>query len=134
MGRDSESRPARAGRGRSRSRGRFPNRGKSKGDSNRKSSYKTFKYNKSDPKLYKFAPKDRSIPNQATYATIKEAIITEINKTFEKGALDVVHALEKEQIEDLESLRPTLKQTTKDSEKDPQGYEHEREQNKIDYI
>jgi hypothetical protein len=47
---------------------------------------------------------------------------------------NVVHALEKENIEDLESLRPTLRQTTKDSEKDPQGYEHEREQNKIDYV
>jgi hypothetical protein len=110
MDRDSESRPARAGRGRSRSRGRFPNRGKSRGDTatgrvlTRPSSTTSL-----IPSCTSLLQRTGLSPIKPTYATIKEAIITEINKTFEKGALDVVHALEKEEIEDLESLRPTLR-------------------------
>jgi ribosomal protein L14 len=60
-----------------------------------------------------FTPQSTFSSHQASYATVKEAVITRINKTFERGIEDVVKSLKNEVVLDLTAEKPTLKGSKK---------------------
>ncbi|MGC9191043.1 MAG: hypothetical protein ACP5FR_04005, partial [Candidatus Micrarchaeia archaeon] len=53
-----------------------------------------------------FAPNSQGKPQTATYATVKEAIIQQVQKTFKDGQ-DVAESIEKGMPFDLSSVEPT---------------------------
>ncbi|MGC8553840.1 MAG: hypothetical protein ACP5O7_13425, partial [Phycisphaerae bacterium] len=57
-------------------------------------------------KVMMFAPNSQGKPQTATYATVKEAIIQQVQKTFKDGQ-DVAESIEKGMPFDLSSVEPT---------------------------
>jgi len=122
MGRDNERGPPRGGRGG----GRFPGRG-------RFTPRRSFKNNRSSHRSstsqqqveLKFAPLGGATTTQASYATVKEAVIIKITNTFRRSQ-DLVESLEDEKLKDLSTLAPTLKRanTGTDDEKEFQQVQY----------
>ena len=100
-----------SGRGRS-GRGRGYGRGRGRGRFHRKKSFKRQQFNF---KELKFAPHLQGKAQSATYASVKEAVIQQIQKTY-KGGIDVSKCLKDMQKIDLDALEPTRQVSNKTNE------------------
>ena len=101
--------PQNRGRGRFQGRGGRPGRGG--GRKSQRSGQKNASTTPSQQKVLQFAPNAQGKPQTATFATVKEAIIQQIEKTFPDGH-DIAVSIKKGVLYDLDSEAPVWKIST----------------------
>ena len=86
-------------------RGRGQGRGNQKSGGRGRSNFRKNKFNANDKKEIKFAPQGQGKGQTATYATVKDAIIHYIQKTYKNGE-DVVKSLKNGKLIDMKIEEP----------------------------